>query len=155
MSTANDGGRYGPVGLDAVAAAAEGPWQPKIAVRFNGFDAKVARFEGEFAWHVHEEVDEFFLVLDGTVTIMLRERGADDAGAGGGADADGGGVVERAVELGPHDTFVVPRGVEHKPVAPDGASVLMVEPAGTVNVGDRHEELPAHIDATTGALLGE
>ncbi|HEX4787906.1 MAG TPA: cupin domain-containing protein [Actinospica sp.] len=136
MSTTNDDGLNGPVGLDAVA------WQPKIAVRFNGFDAKVARFEGEFAWHVHEEVDEFFLVLAGQVTIMVREL------------ADGA-VAERGVELGPHDTFVVPRGVEHRPVAPKGASVLMVEPAGTVNVGDRHEELPAHITATTGALPGD
>ena len=157
MSTTNDGGLYGPVGLDAVAAAAEGPWQPKIAVRFNGFDAKVARFEGEFAWHVHEDVDEFFLVLDGTVTIMVRERASGDADGGDGSGNVGGvgGVVERAVELGPHDTFVVPRGVEHKPVAPGGASVLMVEPAGTVNVGDRHEELPAHISATTGTALGD
>lgn len=135
---------HGPVGLDAVAAAAEGPWQPRIAVRFNGYDAKVARFEGEFPWHVHDEVDEFFLVLEGTVTIMLRER------AGG---QPGGRVVERGVELGPHDTFVVPRGVEHRPVSPGGASVLMVEPAGTVNVGDRHEELPGHVTATTGAPL--
>lgn len=132
---------WGPVGLDAVAAAAEGPWQPRIAVRFNGYDAKVARFEGEFPWHVHEEVDEFFLVLDGAVTIMLREEAAD------------GRVVERGVELGPHDTFVVPRGVGHRPVSPGGASVLMVEPAGTVNVGDRHEELPGHVTATTGAPL--
>lgn len=132
---------FGPVGLDAVAAAAEGPWQPRIAVRFNGYDAKVARFEGEFPWHVHEEVDEFFLVLDGAVTIMVREP------------ADGGGLVERAVALGPHDTFVVPRGVEHRPVSPGGASVLMVEPAGTLNVGDRHEELPAHVAATTGTPL--
>jgi mannose-6-phosphate isomerase-like protein (cupin superfamily) len=142
MSTRNDSGLNGPVDLDAVAAAAEGPWQPKIAVRFNGFDAKVARFEGEFAWHVHEEVDEFFLVLDGAVTIMVREP-------------VGAQLVERGVELGPHDTFVVPRGVEHRPVAPGGAVVLMVEPAGTVNVGDRHEELPAHISATTGALPGD
>jgi mannose-6-phosphate isomerase-like protein (cupin superfamily) len=141
MSTTNHDNLHGPVDLDAVAAAAEGPWQPKIAVRFNGFDAKVARFEGEFAWHVHEEVDEFFLVLDGEVTIMVRERIGDE-------------VVERGVELGPHDTFVVPRGVEHRPVAPEGASVLMVEPAGTVNVGDRHDELPGHITATTGTPLG-
>jgi mannose-6-phosphate isomerase-like protein (cupin superfamily) len=137
-----DDALYGPVGLDAVAAAAEGPWQPKIAVQFNGFDAKVARFEGEFAWHVHDEVDEFFLVLDGRVTIMVREQ-------------DGADLVERGVELGPHDTYVVPRGVEHRPVSPDGASVLMVEPAGTVNVGDRHEELPANVSATAGTRLGD
>jgi mannose-6-phosphate isomerase-like protein (cupin superfamily) len=120
-----------------VAATAEGPWQPRIAVRFNGYDAKVARFEGAFPWHVHDEIDEFFLVLDGAVTIMLREEA-------------GGRVVERGVDLGPHDTFVVPRGVEHRPVSPGGASVLMVEPAGTLNVGDRHEELPGHVTATSG-----
>jgi mannose-6-phosphate isomerase-like protein (cupin superfamily) len=126
-----------PVDLDAVAAAAEGPWQPRIAAGFNGFDAKVARFEGEFVWHVHEDVDEFFLVLDGALTILLRENGA-----------------ERAVELAPHEVYVVPRGVEHKPVARGGASVLMVEPSGTVNVGDRHEALTEGIDATTGRPLG-
>jgi mannose-6-phosphate isomerase-like protein (cupin superfamily) len=71
------------------------------------------------------------------VTIMVREDGR-----------------ERAVPLGPHDTFVVPRGVEHKPVAPKGASVLMVEPTGTVNVGDKHEELPENVTATTGITLG-
>jgi mannose-6-phosphate isomerase-like protein (cupin superfamily) len=146
------GGLYGPVGLDAVAAAAEGPWQPRIAVRFNGFDAKVARFEGEFAWHVHEDVDEFFLVLDGAVTIMVRERVGSNNSGGDGSDGE---MVERGVELGPHDTFVVPRGVEHKPVSPGGASVLMVEPAGTVNVGDRHEELPGHIAASTGTPFGD
>jgi mannose-6-phosphate isomerase-like protein (cupin superfamily) len=127
----------GPVGLDAVAAAADGPWQPVIATRFNGYDAKVARFEGEFAWHVHEDVDEFFLVLDGEITIRLRE-----------------GAMEREVVLGRHDTFVVPRGIEHRPVSARGASVLMVEPSGTVNVGDRHEELPGHIAASTGTPLG-
>lgn len=122
-----------PVDLDAVAAAAEGPWQPRIAASFNGFDAKVARFEGEFVWHVHENADEFFLVLDGALTILLRENG-----------------VQRAVELAPHEVYVVPRGVEHKPTARGGASALMIEPSGTVNVGDRHEALTEGIHATTG-----
>lgn len=127
-------GRTGrPVSLDAVLEAIDAPWQPQIAVQFNGYDARVARFEGEFAWHTHEDIDEFFLILDGEVTILVREDG-----------------VERAVELGAHDTFVVPRGVEHKPVSPGGASVLMVEPTGTVNVGDRHEDLPENVTATVG-----
>lgn len=128
---------FGPVNLDKVVDAMDAPWQPRIAVQFNGYDARVAKFEGEFAWHVHDDVDEFFLILEGEVTIMVREDGR-----------------ERAVPLGPHDTFVVPRGVEHKPVAPKGASVLMVEPTGTVNVGDKHEELPENVTATTGITLG-
>lgn len=125
-----------PVSLQAVVDAIDAPWQPRIAAQFNGYDAKVARFDGEFTWHVHEQIDEFFLVLEGELTILIREDG-----------------VERAVDLGPHDVFVVPRGVEHKPVAPSGASALMVEPTGTVNVGDSHEELSAGIEATTGMPL--
>ena len=129
-------GSGAPVDLDEVAAAAEGPWQPRIAASFNGFDAKVARFEGEFVWHVHEDVDEFFLVLDGELTILLRENG-----------------IERTVDLAPHEVYVVPRGLEHKPVSRGGASALMVEPSGTVNVGERHEELTEGIGATTGTPL--
>ena len=110
---------FGPVSLDEVVDAIDAPWQPRIAVQFNGYDARVARFEGEFAWHVHEDVDEFFLILDGEVTILVREDGR-----------------ERAVPLGPHDTFVVPRGVEHKPVADEECWILLFEPASTLNTGN-------------------
>ncbi|WP_348639676.1 cupin domain-containing protein [Micromonospora sp. MH33] len=82
--------------------------------------------------------DEFFLVLDGELRIALRD-GADGA--------------EREVVLPRGAVFVVPRGVEHRPSAPDGASILMFEPSGTSSVGERHDEVPGHVDATTGHRL--
>ncbi|MEM9713892.1 MAG: cupin domain-containing protein, partial [Actinomycetota bacterium] len=92
---------------------------------------------GDHVWHVHDDTDEFFLVLDGRFDITLR-------------DADGG---ERTVELQEGDTFVVPRGTEHRPSSP-GGSILMFEPSGTSTTGDRHEaELPDHVDSTTGHEL--
>jgi mannose-6-phosphate isomerase-like protein (cupin superfamily) len=94
---------------------------------------------GEHVWHSHDSTDEFFLVLAGELTIALR-----DAGPGG----------ERTVRLAQGSVFVVPRGVEHRPSSPDGASILMFEPSGTSTVGDRHDPVPEHVDATTGHPLG-
>ena len=97
--------------LDAIAQ----PWQPHRLTGINDYDVKLAKFEGEFVWHTHPDTDEFFLVLAGSITIRMRDRD---------------------VELGPHDVFVVPRGVEHRPAAAASASVLMFEPRSTVNTGD-------------------
>jgi mannose-6-phosphate isomerase-like protein (cupin superfamily) len=91
------------------------PWQPHRLTSINDYDVKLAKFDGEFVWHTHPDTDEFFLVLAGSITIRMR-------------DGD--------VELGPHDVFVVPRGVEHCPTAAAEASVLMFEPRTTVNTGD-------------------
>jgi mannose-6-phosphate isomerase-like protein (cupin superfamily) len=91
------------------------PWQPHRLTSVNDYDVKLAKFDGEFVWHTHPDTDEFFLVLAGSITIRLRDRD---------------------VELGPHDVFVVPRGVEHCPAAAAAASVLMFEPRSTVNTGD-------------------
>jgi mannose-6-phosphate isomerase-like protein (cupin superfamily) len=84
---------------------------------------------------VHEDTDEFFLVLRGRFDVSLR-------------DADG----ERTVHLAEGDVFVVPRGVEHKPSSP-GGSILMFEPATTSTTGDRHDDVPSHVDSTTGHPL--
>jgi mannose-6-phosphate isomerase-like protein (cupin superfamily) len=82
---------------------------------------------------VHEHTDEFFLVLDGTFDVSLREDGR-----------------ERTARLRAGDIFVVPRGTEHKPSS-DGGSILMFEPSGTLTTGDRHEgDIPAHVDSTAG-----
>ena len=91
------------------------PWRPHRLTSVNDYDVKLAKFDGDFVWHTHPETDEFFLVLAGSSTIRLRDRD---------------------VELGPHDVFVVPRGVEHCPTASTEASVLMFEPRSTVNTGD-------------------
>ncbi|WBB63932.1 cupin domain-containing protein [Streptomyces sp. WMMC500] len=113
------------------------PWSPHVVARVNDYDVKLAHAEGEHVWHVHEHTDEFFLVVEGELRIGLRE-------AGGG---------ERTVTLPKGAVFTVPRGVEHRPVAAPGTAIMMFEPAGTVNVGDRHEAVPAHIPSTTGFEL--
>ena len=94
-------------------------WTPRPLARVNDYAVKAVRVRGEFVWHRHEETDELFLVVSGELDIDLR-------------DADG----ERRVSLGANDVFVVPRGVEHRPVSRDGAEILLLEPAATVNTGD-------------------
>ncbi len=90
-------------------------WSPKIVAAFNGHDVMVVKVKGEFVWHSHPDTDDFFLVLSGHVTIKLR-------------DGD--------VALGPGELYVVPKGVEHCPIAADEAHLLLIEPAGTPNTGD-------------------
>ena len=127
-----------PVNLTAALASFDDVYSPRIVTRMNDYDVRVAHVRGEHVWHVHEHTDEFFLVLDGRFDVALR--GPD-------------GQV-RTVELGQGDTFVVPRGTEHKPSSP-GGSILMFEPSGTSSTGDRHEgEIPDHVDSTTGHTLG-
>jgi mannose-6-phosphate isomerase-like protein (cupin superfamily) len=94
-------------------------WGPRIVAELNGQHVKLAKLEGEFVWHRHAEEDELFLVLEGRLAIHLRDR---------------------VVELEPGQMFVVPRGVEHKPVAEGVAEVLLFEPASTRNTGDVVEE---------------
>ena len=102
-----------PVNLVAALAQLEGAFQPLIVASLNDYKVMVVRAEGEFVWHKHDDTDDFFLVLDGQLTIRLR-------------DGD--------VSLGPGELFVVPRGVEHCPVG--DARVLLIEPKGTPNTGD-------------------
>jgi mannose-6-phosphate isomerase-like protein (cupin superfamily) len=127
-----------PVNLTAALASFDDVYSPRIVTRMNDYDVRVAHAKGEHVWHVHEHTDEFFLVLDGRLDVALREP-------------DG---QVRTVVLGQGDTFVVPRGTEHKPSSP-GGSILMFEPSGTSTTGDRHEgEIPGHVDSTTGHALG-
>ena len=128
-------GRMNPIDLNEVLASFDAAWSPRIVTRVNDYDIRLARFDGEHVWHVHEHTDEFFLVLDGEIEIGLR-------------DPD-----ERVVTLGRGQVFVVPKGTFHKPSSKAGASVLLVEPAGTLTVGDVHDEVPGHVDVTTGHLV--
>ena len=89
-------------------------WSPKVVATMNDYEVKVVKVKGEFVWHSHADTDELFLVVDGTLTIQLP-------------DGD--------VTLSPGQLFVVPRGVEHCPVAAEEASILLIEPAGVVNTG--------------------
>ena len=94
-------------------------WSPKIIAELNGQHVKVAKLQGEFDWHFHELEDELFWVISGHLQMHIR----DDAG-------------ERAVEVGPGEMFVVPHGIEHKPVAESEVELVLFEPATTLNTGN-------------------
>jgi mannose-6-phosphate isomerase-like protein (cupin superfamily) len=126
-----------PVNLTQALDSFTEAYSPRIVARVNDYDVRIAHAQGDHVWHVHEDTDEFFLLLDGRFDVSLR-------------DPDGG---ERTVELRAGDTFVVPRGTEHRPSSP-GGSILMFEPTGTSSTGDHHEgELPDHVDSTVGRDL--
>lgn len=108
------------VNLQQAFASFDETWTPKVAGELNGQLVKLARFAGEFVWHHHDDEDELFLVVDGRIAIHLRDR---------------------VVELGPGELLIVPRGVEHKPVAiTETANVLMFEPGSTRNTGAVEDE---------------
>lgn len=90
-------------------------WSPKIVSTFNGHDVMVVKVRGEFVWHSHKDTDDFFLVLNGHLTIQFRDG---------------------EVQLAPGDLYVVPKGVEHRMVAPEEAHLLLIEPHGTPNTSD-------------------
>ena len=125
-----------PIDLTTALATFDELWSPRIAARVNDYDVRITKVAGEYIWHVHTDTDEFFLVLDGELTIELRENG-----------------TERSVVLPKNSVYVVPRGVEHKPVSAAGASIMVIEPAGQSTVGDQHDEIPDHLDVTTGHIL--
>lgn len=91
-------------------------WNPRVVGELNGQHVKLAKFQGAFVWHKHDDEDELFLVLEGQFTMEFRDR---------------------KVELQEGEFLIVPRGVEHRPVAADEVSVLLFEPAGTLNTGDQ------------------
>jgi mannose-6-phosphate isomerase-like protein (cupin superfamily) len=125
-----------PVSLSQALASFSDIYSPRIVGRVNDYDVRIAHASGEHIWHVHEHTDEFFLVIEGTFDVSLREDGA-----------------ERTVRLRAGDIFVVPRGIEHKPSSSGGA-IMMFEPSGTLTTGDRHEgEIPGHVDSTAGHEL--
>ena len=122
------------VNVTEALATFEDVYSPRIVARMNDYDVRIAHARGDHVWHSHDTTDEFFLVLGGQFDVALREP-------------DGS---VRTVSLHQGDTFVVPRGVEHKPSSP-GGSILMFEPSGTSTTGDRHDgEIPDHVDSTTG-----
>lgn len=95
------------------------PWSPKIVAELNGQKVQVVRLRGEFVWHHHDEEDELFLVVAGMLRMQFRDRE----------------VVLNAGEL-----IVVPRGVEHRPVADEEAQVVLFEPSPTLNTGNVRNE---------------
>jgi mannose-6-phosphate isomerase-like protein (cupin superfamily) len=126
-----------PVNVFEALATFDDVYSPRIVARMNDYDVRIAHARGDHVWHTHADTDEFFLVLDGRFDIALR--GADGS--------------ERVVVLHRGDTFVVPKGTEHKPSSP-GGSILMFEPSGTVSTGDAtDDEIPSYVDRTTGHEL--
>jgi mannose-6-phosphate isomerase-like protein (cupin superfamily) len=112
-----------PVNLTAKLSLFSDYWRPRTIGQFNGHDLLLAKALGEFVWHKHDDTDDFFLVVKGTLVIEMRDR---------------------SVTLGPGEVFVVPKGVEHRPVAREEVHVLVIEPIGMPNTGD----------ATTAAAVG-
>lgn len=90
-------------------------WSPRVVAEMNDYQFKLARIEGEFVWHSHADTDEVFIVIEGRMTIEFRDG---------------------AVELEAGEMYVVPKGVEHRPVAREECRIMLVEPRGVVNTGE-------------------
>ena len=104
-----------PVSIARKLASFTDHWNPRVIAALNGQEVKLARLQGEFVWHAHDDADELFLVVEGELSMEFRDKA----------------VPVRAGEL-----IVVPRGVEHRPVAQSECAVLIIEPEGVVNTGD-------------------
>lgn len=98
-------------------------WSPKIVGELNGQHVKLAKFEGEFVWHKHDHEDELFFIVEGVLKIEFRDKN---------------------VTLEKGEFMIVPKGVEHKPVAESEVWVMLFEPATTLNTGDTQNELTRH-----------
>jgi mannose-6-phosphate isomerase-like protein (cupin superfamily) len=117
---------YQPVDLVAKLGRFTEHWSPKVIARLNDYEIKVVKLRGEFVWHSHADTDELFLVIDGTLTIQMRDG---------------------AVTLGVGQLFVVPRGTEHCPIADGEVAALLIEPAGMLNTGDARGDAAAGLTA--------
>jgi mannose-6-phosphate isomerase-like protein (cupin superfamily) len=100
-------------------------WQPKVVAEMNDYQFKLSKVEGEFVWHDHKDTDETFVVIEGNLRIDFRDG---------------------SVQLGPGEMFVVPRGVEHKPVAESEVKLMIIEPRGVLNTGHAGGERTAQND---------
>ena len=112
------------INLDEKLATFSEHYRPRTIGTFNGHDLMVVKLKGPFIWHQHDDTDDFFLVLKGRLRIELRDRN---------------------VELGPGEIFVVPKGVEHRPVAEEEVHLLLIEPTGTPNTGDPGTAAPRNV----------
>jgi len=113
---------YLPINFQSKFALFSEHWSPKIIAQLNDYYLKLVKIQGEFIWHSHADTDEVFIVLDGSMDINFRDG---------------------KVTLNPGETFVVPKGIEHKPYAASECKLMVIEPAGTINTGDAGGELTA------------
>ena len=116
---------YQPINLDDKFGLFSEQWQPKVIAEMNDYQFKIARLEGDFVWHQHDDTDETFIVIDGRLRIDFRDGN---------------------VELGPGEMYVVPKGVEHKPFAEEEVKLMLIEPRGVVNTGETGGERTAEND---------
>ena len=100
-------------------------WQPRVIAEMNDYQFKVVKLQGDFIWHDHKDTDETFIVIEGTLRIDFRDG---------------------AVEIGPGEMFVVPKGVEHKPYAEREVKLMLIEPRGVRNTGEEGGEHTAAND---------
>lgn len=114
--------KYLPINFEEKLGKFSEQWSPKIIAQLNDYHLKLAKVQGEFVWHNHPETDEVFIVVKGQLDIFFRDG---------------------KVSLSEGEMFVVPKGVEHKPVAENECHILLIEPAGTVNTGDILDEKTA------------
>jgi len=105
---------YAPINFAAKLDLLREQWKPRVVAELNDYQFKLVRLEGDFIWHDHQETDEAFIVLEGTLRIDFRDG---------------------TVELGPGEMFVVPKRVEHKPFAAQEVKLLLIEPRGLPNTG--------------------
>ena len=94
-------------------------WSPKIIAEFNNFHIKLAKIEKDFIWHKHDETDELFMVLNGNMKILFKDG---------------------EVDLAEGEIYIVPKDIEHKPIAEEECSILLIELEGTLNTGDKRTE---------------
>ena len=116
---------YAPLNFRAKLACFRDHWSPRVIAEMNDYQFKLVKVEGEFVWHDHEHTDEAFVVLDGELTIEFRDG---------------------AVSLSAGEMYVVPKGVEHRPVAEQECHLLLIEPRGVTNTGAAGGELTAEQD---------
>jgi mannose-6-phosphate isomerase-like protein (cupin superfamily) len=116
---------YEPVNFQNKFSLFTEHWTPKVVAEMNDYQFKIVKLKGDFIWHDHKETDETFIVLDGSLRIDFRD----------------GAVIVSAGEM-----FVVPKGVEHKPYAEAEVKLLLIEPRGVLNTGDKGGERTAQND---------
>jgi len=117
--------RHSVVDLADKLATFSEAWQPRTVALFNGHDVMVAKLRGEYHWHVHDDTDDFFLVLDGHLEIDLEDG--------------------TTVSLMPGQLYIVPKGVRHRPRAKEEAHIVLIEPTGTPNSGDPLTAAPRRV----------
>jgi mannose-6-phosphate isomerase-like protein (cupin superfamily) len=116
---------YRPINFRQKLSLFNEQWTPKVVAEMNDYQFKVVKLAGNFIWHGHKDTDETFIVIDGSLRIDFRD----------------GAVTLRAGEM-----FVVPKGVEHKPYAEEEVQLLLIEPRGVLNTGDKGGERTAQND---------